>query len=137
MRNKLVAATALLVIASTGFAPAQVFNRPPVMHPDGGGSGKKPSLAGIVNQSGQVVNGSGFSVSHDGTGKYTISIPSGFKTCPVILVTPAGANGDEPIANDFNYITCGSGSVKMQVEIYGRQSGALMDNSFNFLVIEP
>jgi hypothetical protein len=138
MRTKLIAATALLVIASTGLAPAQVFTHPAAgMNPAGSGAAKKVSLGGVVTATGQIVGGSGFTVSHDGTGKYTISVPSGFKTCPVILVTPAGDNGDEPIANDFNYTTCGNGAVKMQVQIYGRMSGALMDNSFHFLVIEP
>jgi hypothetical protein len=108
-----------------------------MMHPVGSSAKKKPSLAGTVNLSGQVVDGSGFSISHDGTGRYTLDIPSGFKGCPVVMVTPAGVNGDIPIVNDFNYITCGNGEVKIQIAIFGRSSGTYLDNSFNFLVIAP
>jgi len=79
-------------------------------------------------------------VSHDDTGEYTIDVPAGFftSTCPVILVTPAGQNGETPIPDDYNYITCGgNGEVKMQVRIRGRKDGALQDNAFHFYMSEP
>ena len=100
MRNKLIAAlTALSILGSSGLASAQVMR--PMMHPLAGAAKKKPSLGGVIGLSGQIVDGTGFTVSHDGTGKYTIDIPSGFKTCPVILVTPAGGNGTTmTLAND-------------------------------------
>jgi hypothetical protein len=137
MRNTLTAAiAALCILGSTGLASAQVV-RPVMMHPAGSSAKKKPSQGGTVNLSGQIVNGTGFTVTHDGTGKYTLDIPSGFKGCPVVMVTPAGANGDIPIVNDYNYITCGNGEVKIQIAIFGRSSGNYLDNSFNFLVISP
>jgi hypothetical protein len=137
MRNKLTAGlAALLVLGTSGMASANVILQP--MSHVSPLAKKSLSVGGIVTAAGQIVSGSGFTISHDGTGKYTIDIPSGFnKGCPVIMVTPAGANGDVPIANDFNYETCGSGPVKIQILIYGRSSGGLMDNSFNFLVINP
>ena len=105
--------------------------------PPGGHSKHK---GGIVSADGSIVLGTGYSVSHDGTGEYTVDVPGGFFTgCPVILVTPAGQNGQTPIADDFNYITCGAGSgeVKMQIRIRGRQDGALQDNAFHFLIMAP
>jgi hypothetical protein len=95
----------------------------------------KGSKAGIVAADGSIVLGTGFSVSHDGTGEYTIDVPT-FPDCPAILVTPAGVNGHAPIVNDYNYITCntGGGEVKIQIRIYSRTDGSRQDNSFHFLM---
>jgi hypothetical protein len=136
MPKKLAVIAALLVLGSSGMASAQVV-RPVMMHPAGSSAKRKPSQAGTVSLSGQTVVGTGFTVTHDGTGRYTLDIPNGFKGCPVVMVTPAGMNGDIPIVNDFDYITCGNGEVKIQIAIFGRSSGNYMDNSFNFLVIAP
>jgi hypothetical protein len=137
MGNKLTAAAAaLFVLGSSGLASAQVI-RPVMLHAAASSAKNKPSQGGTVNLSGQIVDGTGFTVSHDGTGKYTLDIPSGYKGCPVVMVTPVGTNGDIPIVNDFDYITCGNGEVKIQIAIFGRSSGTYLDNSFNFLVIEP
>ena len=131
----LINLTAALIVATTAFASARVFTYPDqtAFQPD---HKKSATKAGIVSWDGSIVAGTGYAVSHDGAGEYTLDVPAGkFKTCPVILVTPSGVHGHAPIANDYNYITCGSGSeVKIQVRFYARNDGALQDNSFHFFM---
>jgi hypothetical protein len=131
VNNKYIAAlTAALVVASLAPASAGIS---PLRH--GKGTAIK---AGIVNQQGSIVAGTGYSVSHDGTGKYTLDVPAGFfKSCPALLVTPSGVDGHAPIPDDFDYITCGNGGeVKIQITIYSRTNGALQGNSFHFAMID-
>ena len=90
MNSKYVAIlTAAMAIASLAPASATI---PLAKH------GKGPAIkAGIVNQQGSIVSGTGYSVSHDGTGQYTLDVPAGFfKNCPALLVTPAGSMGTLP-----------------------------------------
>ncbi|MFY9720283.1 MAG: hypothetical protein WAK16_11655 [Candidatus Cybelea sp.] len=139
----LIALTASLVIATPGLAsatlvtsPARLMQPAPTfVQPD---RHKKPAIkAGIVNSDGSIGAGTGYSVSHDGTGEYTLDVPGGFKNCPAVLVTPSGINGHAPIANDYNYTACGGGGeVKIQIRVYSRTSGALQDNSFHFVMID-
>ena len=61
--------------------------------------------AGIVNSSGSIVAGTGYSVSHDGTGEYTLDVPAGlFKNCPAIVASPAGLNGHLAIPDVYDYV---------------------------------
>jgi len=132
--SSLAFAIALPAFASALYPSHALQNSPPP-------GGRSKHKGGIVAGDGSIVLGSGYSVSHDATGEYTVDVPGGFFTsgCPVILVTPAGQNGQTPIMDDFNYITCGAGSgeVKMQIRIRGRQDGALQDNAFHFLMMVP
>lgn len=133
MNNKsILSLTALLLVASSAVASA--FSPQVSFQPDH----KKGAIkAGIVNTDGSIVSGTGFAVSHDGTGEYTIDIPAGlFKTCPANMVTPGGVNGHAPIADVYDYISCGNGhDVKFQVRIYSRTNGALQDNAFGFVSV--
>jgi hypothetical protein len=132
MQSKsLISLTAALVFALSGFASARIIM------PNIDDAKKKPTAhAGIVSSTGSIVAGTGYAVSHDGTGEYTIDFPSGtFKTCPALMVTPSGINGHLVIANDFNYVTCGNGAeVRIQVRMYERTDGSLEDNSFHFVM---
>ena len=133
MNNKsILALTAVMLLASSAVAAA--FSPQVPFHPDHKKSAMK---AGIVNTDGSIVSGTGYSVSHDGTGKYTIDIPAGqFKTCPANMVTPGGVNGHAPIADVYDYISCGNGNdVKFQVRIYSRTDGQLQDNAFGFVSV--
>jgi type 1 fimbria pilin len=128
--KSLASLTAALVFALTAFASARI------VLPD---DGKKPTFrAGIVTSSGSIVAGTGYSVSHDGTGEYTVDFPAGtFRSCPAITATPAGINAHLPIANVYNYITCGgAGEVKVQIRLYARNDGSLQDNAFHFVMDE-
>ncbi len=131
--NPILALTAFLLVASSAVASAFQPQQP--FQPDGH---KKSAIkAGIVNTDGSIVSGTGYSVSHDGTGEYTIDIPAGqFKTCPANMVTPGGVNGHAPIADVYDYISCGNGhDVKFQVRIYSRTDGKLQDNAFGFVSV--
>ena len=137
-RISILAVAASLIMASSAFAsalyPGQTLGS---HHPVSPGK-KAKSKGGIINSDGSIIEGTGYSVSHDGTGEYTIDVPADyFKDCPVILTAAAGVNGHAPIVNDYNYITCGSGEVKMQIRIWSRTDGALQDNSFHFLMMDP
>jgi hypothetical protein len=131
----LIALTASLIFATSALASArfvQFDGR--FAQPD---SKKHAVKAGIVAGDGSIVSGTGYSVSHDGTGEYTVDIPSGtFPGCPAINVTGAGINGHAPIADVYNYITCGSGEVKAQIRIYSNNGSGLQDNSFHFVMNE-
>jgi len=137
-RASMIAVIASLLMASSGFA-SSLYPNHALQKPVPPGKNNKHK-GGIVASDGSIVTGTGFSVSHDGTGKYTIDVPPGFftSTCPVILVTPAGYTSEFPIVNDYDYITCGgSGEVKMQVRFWGRKDGAAQDNAFHFFISEP
>ena len=99
LSKPLIALTASLVIVTPGLASARLVAAPArVMQPAQNSvqpNHKKPAVkAGIVGSDGTIIAGSNFSVSHDGTGEYTLDVPAGyFKNCPVVMVTPAGVNG--------------------------------------------
>ncbi|HEY1638673.1 MAG TPA: hypothetical protein VGF62_09125 [Rhizomicrobium sp.] len=137
-RISIVAMAASLAMASPVFASA-LYPGHALQNPVPPGARSKHK-GGIVSATGSIVGGTGYSVSHDGTGEYTIDVPAGFfgSTCPVIMVTPAGIASHAPIPDDFNYITCGgAGEVKMQIRIYSRTDGTLEDNAFHFLMMVP
>jgi hypothetical protein len=136
MMNRLMMLAACAVLATTGIASAATHYSNPsygVVQPD------KASkvVAGIVNQNGGIVYGSGFSVSHPETGEYVITINSGvFKTCPVVNVTPAGTNTSPPLANLYSY-GCGSSGVSLTILMIGSTNGDLENNSFQFTAMQP
>ena len=143
MFNKpLIMLTASLVIATSGLASARLITPARLMQPVqtfAQPNHKKSAVkAGIVGSDGSIIAGSDFSVSHDGTGEYTLDVPAGyFKNCPTVMVTPAGINGHAPIPDDYDYNTCGNnGEVKIQIRIYSRTDGSLQDNSFHFVMNE-
>jgi len=134
--NRLMMLAACAVLATTGIASATTHYSNPsygVVQPD------KASkvVAGIINQSGGIVYGSGFKVSHPETGEYVITMTSGvFKACPVVNITPAGTNTSPPLANLYSY-GCGSSGVSLTVLMIGSTTGTLEDNSFQFTAMQP
>ena len=142
LSKSLVALTASVILGSTTIALARPVPPPRIVQPaqtfQPDHKRKTAIKAGIVSSAGSIVSGTGYSVSHDGTGEYTLDVPAGFfANCPVINVLPAGLNGHLAIPDVYNYITCGNnGEVKMQVRFYERASGALQDNAFHFAMID-
>jgi hypothetical protein len=143
LSKSLMALTASAILGSTAIGLARPVAPPPrffqadqTFQPDH--KRKTPIKAGIVNSSGSIVAGTGYSVSHDGTGEYTLDVPAGFfKNCPAVTVTPSGLNGHLAIPDDYNYEACGNnGEVKLQIRLYERASGALQDNAFHFAMID-
>ncbi len=140
LSKPLIALTASLVIVTPGLASARLVAAPArVMQPAQNSvqpNHKKPAVkAGIVGSDGTIIAGSDVSVSHDGTGEYTLDVPAGyFKNCPVVMVTPVGVNGH---ADDYDYSTCGNnGEVKIQIRICSRTDGSLQDNAFHLVMDE-
>jgi|HubBroStandDraft_6_1064221.scaffolds.fasta_scaffold425747_3 hypothetical protein len=135
--KQLVGLSAALILATTTLASANmILSNGRIVDPD---HGKKPAIkAGIVSSTGAIVQGTGFVVSHDGTGEYTIDFPAGtFTNCPAIIATGSGINTHTPVANVFNYVSCGNnGEVKAQLRMYSNSGSGLQDNSFHFVLVE-
>ena len=130
--RSILAAAASLVMISAASASAQGHYpaHPPGKH--------KKSMGGIIAGDGSIVEGSGFSVSHDGTGEYTIDVPSGYFTdCPLVFAIGAGVPTHAAVMNDFNYINCGSGEVKIQLRAYSNSGSGAEDSAFHFMMIDP
>jgi hypothetical protein len=88
--------------------------------------------SGWVNRDGAIVVGTGFSVTHDATGEYTITYPAGsFKKPPVFSCIPAGINGSLAVCDLFTYVG-NSGGIAVQFRLFTRSSGAAQDNDFQF-----
>jgi hypothetical protein len=127
--NKSIVLAAALVLLGSGAAFAAAPQGYQSAQPDA----KAKTKGGIVNTNGSIGYGSGFSVSHLGTGSYQIVFPNGtFKTCPVIALTGAGGNGDVPVMNLSNY-GCSNGGLTIVVGIVSRTNGSLQDNAFHFV----
>ncbi len=82
-----------------------------------GGSENLRIVRGIVNSSGGIYNGSGFTVAHTGTGTYTLTFNVAFTDVPALTLTaytttsPAVANCTTGTASSYS-ITTWVGSVK-------------------------
>ena len=132
MVNIALKKTLLSVLALGAFGS---FSLPAVagVRPD---SAKTATYAGYVNPNGTVAAGSGFAVSHTGTGTYSVSYPStkfpgGY---PAMTVTGWGINGAMPIVN-LSYTSCGSGSCVFDIVITSN-TGAAQDNGFVFDIVQ-
>jgi hypothetical protein len=90
--------------------------------------------AGIINRDGSINSGSGFTVTHDGTGKYTITFAAGvFPThSPAMTCTPFGKDGGFPIC----FVLGESWNGSVAPTTFGIRlldlAGALQDNGFQF-----
>jgi hypothetical protein len=98
------------------------------------------TVAGIVNPDGSVAAGSGFSVTRNAAGDYTITIPAGTfngVVPPAITVTPWGLDGHFPAADIDNEGAAGDGSATIRILI-SSSVGATnnVDNGFEFIAIQ-
>jgi hypothetical protein len=89
--------------------------------------------AGLVNHDGSINSGSGFTVSHDGTGKYTITFAAGvFPTHPPVMTcSPFGRGTGVPLCFVLGETWTGTGPTTFGIRIYNI-AGALQDNGFGF-----
>jgi hypothetical protein len=97
------------------------------------------TIAGAVTQTGGIAAGSGFTVTHDGPGAYTVSFPAGTFNGPVPLmtITPWGVDGQYVAADVFFVGLPGNGAASFQI----RMSDTLgtmtpVDNGFQFIVAQ-
>jgi hypothetical protein len=99
------------------------------------------TIAGWVSFHGNVLEGSGFSVTHVSTGVYFVSFPAGTWTgCtfPVATVTP-NTDGLTPLFAFIATAGCnidGGGSFQVDIETLG-SSPAFADSSFFFIAAQP
>ena len=90
--------------------------------------------AGLINHDGSINAGSGFTVSHDGTGKYTITFAAGvFPThAPAMTCSPFGRGPGVPLCFVYSELWQGdSGPTTFGIRIYNI-AGNLQDNGFGF-----
>jgi hypothetical protein len=105
------------------------------------GSGVK-TIAGEMNTDGSIIEGSGFSVTHNSTGDYTVSFPPGTWsgcTSPVATVTPLtifGGGARTARIIGAGCVSDGSGSFRVFIETVG-SSPALTDSMFDFIAAQP
>lgn len=86
-------------------------------------------IRGVVSSTGAILAGTGFTVSHTGTGLYTITFTTAFSAMPAVTVTPQSGLG--------RIATCtsvGAGSTGIDTR---DTSGTATDNQFNFIAIGP
>jgi hypothetical protein len=93
--------------------------------------------AGAVGSNGSVTYGTGFTVSHTGTGTYVVTYPAsiGFQSLPVVTVTPWGVQ-HFPVAATISSLGGNNGGFQFTVQlntINGKSK--LQDNSFLFTLI--
>jgi hypothetical protein len=81
-------------------------------------------MFGKVNQAGQIVTGTGFTVARIGVGLYTLTFTPAFDTMPVIVVSPS-------TPGDYNATTSGLTATGCQVQIFD-QTGTPAGSSWHF-----
>jgi hypothetical protein len=94
--------------------------------------------AGLIAPNGTIDAGSGFTVTHTGTGQYVISYPTstGFTSFPVITVTPVGYNGHITFAV-VAALSGSNGSASFTVNILDSlNKQKFVDNGFAFTLME-
>jgi hypothetical protein len=129
--KQLIALTAAFIVAACGLASAAGFRTLQSVSPDA----KSHAHAGLVDQDGKIVHGSGFTVDHTRVGEYALVFPAGtFKTCPAVTVTPWNIDTVAVIPLVFFY-TCQGGGLSATVKLVAR-SGGTADNAFQFVVNE-
>jgi hypothetical protein len=89
-------------------------------------------VRGVVAGNGNIIVGSGFSVSHNGTGDYTITFEPPFLAAPAITMTCDQDPGAEtPIVATFG-VTASSANVWTQ-----HYSGVYRDITFHLIAVGP
>ncbi len=108
----------------------------------GGGSGGIASdesglkiIRGTVNANGTIASGSGFTVTKNGTGDYTINFSSAFSGTPTAVVTPVD-NSLETCMVDIVYVHSMSTSG-FDLIMGDWQNVVFYDLDFTFIVIGP
>ena len=132
MTNVLFKKTLLSMMALGAFAAFSLPASAKVI-PD---ASKTATYAGYVNTNGSIAAGTGFSVTHTGTGTYTVTYPSakfpgGY---PAMTLSGWGINGSNPIVN-LIFTSCGSGSCVFDI-VTTSSAGVAQDNGFVFTIVQ-
>ena len=118
-------ALALIVVslAWAGIAPAT--------------AGPLPYAAGIVQADGTIVSGQFFTVSHTGTGQYSVTYDSAiFGRIPAMSVTAFGINGDKIAIATVYRETRANHKVTFSIRI-SQTAGSFtpLDSGFQFVIV--
>ena len=132
MKHAALGVVTLALILSMSPARAEVVGCEPV-YPL---SKKTATFAGYVKPDGTIAAGSGFTVSHTGTGTYTVTypqsdFPGGF---PAMVAQGWDINGAIPVVNLFKAV-CVSGSCTFEIHIFDLK-GDFSDNGFVFNIVQ-
>jgi hypothetical protein len=95
-----------------------------------GGDENLRIIRGIVDNNGNVLYGSGYSVVRNSTGTYTVTFSPGFSDVPALLVTPF--SGGTPRIATTNAVSAANGTALLWTT-----GGALVDTFFSFTAIGP
>lgn len=101
-------------------------------------SGLPNYAAGAINPNGTISYGSGFTVTHQGTGQYVITFPTltGFTSLPAMTVTPFGING-HVVTAIVSHVGGASGGAQFTINLTDRLNRLhLEDNAFMFTLME-
>jgi hypothetical protein len=105
--------------------------------PDGPGV---KTIAGFVSSIGGIQEGSGFSVTYNGAGDYTVTFPNGTWSggCifPVMTVTPIAGVAVTVRHSNLVCTFAGGGSIGVVIETAG-SSPAATDSAFQFIAAQP
>ena len=86
-------------------------------------------LRGTISSTGAIINGTGFTVSHTGTGTYVITPTVAFATVPSIATSVYQVHG----VNSFTAIVQSQATGSFEIDTYNGPS--LQDMRFDFIAI--
>lgn len=90
------------------------------------------TVRGIVALDGTISAGSGFSVTKNGTGDYTITFDPAFAAVPSCVAI----NGDNS-SGAFNHVTGSAAAASVRLQARVASTGVLTDMSFHFIAVGP
>ena len=89
-------------------------------------------IRGVISGGGAALAGSGFTVSHTGTGTYTVTYNTAFVGLPAVTANVESGSGAARLVT-LQGTTTGSATILISVP----STGALADGAFHFIAIGP
>lgn len=108
------------------------MNQPPVPLSSIIGYNDLRLLGGLVNESGTILSGTGFTAARELLGQYLITFSPAFPSTPVGVATALQTVG----TIDKGAIVVGLSATVMRVQTITASTGAAVDEGFTFLVSE-
>jgi hypothetical protein len=96
-----------------------------------GGEEKLRIIRGVIGESGDILEGAGFTVSHPQKGQYVISFQNFFAGVPAVMAT---ANSN----SEFLFVMTETGAVNLAIlDVFSITNGGLSDARVHFIAIGP
>ena len=89
-------------------------------------------VRGIVGTTGNIIGGSGFTVTHDASGQYTVTFNTSFSGPPAVIATGVGDGTSVAMAAPVTSI-----SAIFLVSDLRPDAGSHADRTFHFIAIGP